>query len=147
MRQRKKLLAVLLALALTCGIAAVATGAATPNSRANAPSGEGIVTSREGLTFPLGMEVPFNGKGYLAPMIANEEVYNFPQTNNVTFEPGARSDWHTHGGMVIMVTGGVGYYQEEGKPAQIIRQGDVLEIAPGVKHWHGAPPTAGSLRS
>lgn len=42
--------------------------------------------------------------------------------------------------MIILVTGGVGYYQEEGEPAQIIRKGDVIECAPGVRHWHGAAP-------
>ena len=42
--------------------------------------------------------------------------------------------------MIMLVTGGVGYYQEEGQPAQIIRKGDVIECAPGVKHWHGAAP-------
>ena len=42
--------------------------------------------------------------------------------------------------MIILVTGGVGYYQEEGKPAQIIRKGDVIECEAGVKHWHGASP-------
>ncbi|MHB9295896.1 hypothetical protein PilKf_01650 [Pillotina sp. SPG140] len=73
-------------------------------------------------------------------MIAYDEVFNFPQTNNVSFEPGARSNWHSHGAMLILVTGGVGYYQEEGKTAQIIRKGDFLECAAGVKHWHGATP-------
>ncbi|WP_195282391.1 cupin domain-containing protein [Harryflintia acetispora] len=104
----------------------------------------GIVKTKDELTFPLGdavnMPESFIGTPYLAPMIANEEVYHFPQTNNVTFEPGARSNWHTHGGMIMLVTGGVGYYQEEGKPAQIIRKGDVIECAPGVNHWHGATP-------
>ncbi|MCM1060180.1 MAG: cupin domain-containing protein [Eubacterium sp.] len=99
--------------------------------------------AKEDLTFPIGMALnggSFTGTAYLAPMIANEEIYNFPQTNNVTFEPKARSGWHTHGGMIILVTGGVGYYQEEGQPAQIIRKGDVIECAEGVKHWHGADP-------
>ncbi len=140
MKQRKKLLAAFMALVLTCGVCFAATGAATLTAQADTTSNGGIVTTKDSLTFPLGSEVPFNGTGYLSPMIANEDVYHFPQTNNVTFAPGARSDWHTHGGMVILVTGGVGYYQEEGKTAQIIRQGDVLEIAPGVKHWHGAAP-------
>ena len=138
--KRKKLLAALLTLTLLLSACSAAAVSEPPSAQTAAVSGNGAVTSSEGLTFPIGMEVPFNGKGYLAPMIANEDVYNFPQTNNVTFEPGARSDWHQHGGIVILVTGGVGYYQEEGKPAQIIRQGDVLEIAPGVKHWHGAAP-------
>jgi len=58
--------------------------------------------------------------------------------NTIIFESGGRSHWHTHGGMIILGTGGVGYYQEEGQPTQIIRKGDVIECAPGVKHWHGA---------
>lgn len=118
------------------------SSSATAETTANTDGG--IVTTREELTFPLGEEVnmpeSFTGTPYLNPMIANEEVYNFPQTNNVTFEPGARSNWHNHGGMIMLVTGGVGYYQEEGKPAQIIRTGDVIESTPGVKHWHGATP-------
>lgn len=140
MKQRRKLLAALMALVLVCGIYFIATGAATRSAQADAAYGSGPVTTKDILTFPLGMEIPFNGTGYLASMIRNEEVYNFPQTNNITFSPGARSDWHSHGGMVILVTGGVGYYQEEGKPAQILRKGDVMEIAPGVMHWHGATP-------
>lgn len=106
-------------------------------------SGTGIVTAADGLAFPLGTQMPdeaFTGKVYLAPMIANDEIYHFPATNSIIFEPGARSKWHSHGGMVILGTGGVGYYQEEGKPAQIIRKGDVVECAPGVRHWHGAAP-------
>ena len=102
----------------------------------------GKVSSREELTFPIGDQVSgaFTGTVYLTPMIMNDETYNFPQTNNVTFEPGARSYWHSHGGMLLVGTGGVGYYQEEGKPAQIIRKGDVVECPEGVRHWHGAAP-------
>ena len=102
----------------------------------------GIVAIGDGLTFPRGNAVPggFTGTAYLAPMINEDEVYHFPRTNHITFEPGARSGWHSHGGMVILVTGGVGYYQEEGGTAQIIRKGDVIECAPGVRHWHGAAP-------
>ena len=76
----------------------------------------GIVAIGDGLTFPRGNAVPggFTGTAYLAPMINEDEVYHFPRTNHITFEPGARSGWHSHGGMVILVTGGVGYYQEEG---------------------------------
>ena len=66
---------------------------------------------RADLTFPQGMEISsaaFTGQAYLEPLIFNDEVYNFPQTNNVTFAPGARSSWHSHGGMIMLVTGGVG---------------------------------------
>lgn len=104
---------------------------------------EGIVKAKEELTFPLGNKIEspsFIGTAYIAQMIPNDEIYHFPQTNNITFAPGARSSWHSHGGMIILVTGGVGYYQEEGKPAQIIRKGDIVECPEGVKHWHGATP-------
>lgn len=60
----------------------------------------------------------------------------------VTFEPGARSAWHTHpAGQRLVVVSGVGLTQEWGKPVQEIRPGDVVWCPPGVKHWHGAVPT------
>ncbi len=59
----------------------------------------------------------------------------------VTFEPGARTAWHTHpAGQHLVVTAGVGRVQEWGKPVEEIRAGDVVWVAPGVKHWHGASP-------
>lgn len=59
----------------------------------------------------------------------------------VTFEPGIRTNWHTHpGGQILMVVEGTGYYQEKGKPRQTIRKGDVVKCQPGVTHWHGASP-------
>ena len=59
----------------------------------------------------------------------------------VTFEPGVRTNWHTHpGGQILIVVEGVGYYQEKGKPRRIIRKGDVVKCPPGVTHWHGASP-------
>ncbi|MFZ5928722.1 MAG: (R)-mandelonitrile lyase [Acidobacteriota bacterium] len=59
----------------------------------------------------------------------------------VTFQPGARTAWHTHPlGQTLIVTEGVGRVQEWGGPAREIRSGDVVRIAPGVKHWHGAAP-------
>lgn len=59
----------------------------------------------------------------------------------VTFEPGARSAWHTHpAGQRLVVTSGVGRVQEWGKPIQVVRPGDVVWCPPGVKHWHGAAP-------
>lgn len=60
----------------------------------------------------------------------------------VTFEPGARSAWHTHpAGQRLVVMSGVGLVQEWGKPVQEIHPGDVVSCPPGVKHWHGAAPT------
>lgn len=59
----------------------------------------------------------------------------------VTFEPGARTAWHSHPlGQTLVVLSGVGRFQSEGEPVVEIRPGDVIWIAPGEKHWHGAAP-------
>ena len=60
---------------------------------------------------------------------------------NVTFAPACRNNWHTHhGGQILLVTAGRGYYQEWGKEARELRAGDVVEIPAEAKHWHGAAP-------
>jgi len=74
----------------------------------------------------------------------------FPATDDigasaayVTFEPSARSAWHTHpAGQRLVVISGVGRTQEWGKPVQEIHPGDVIVCPPGVKHWHGAAPAS-----
>jgi len=77
----------------------------------------------------------FISNSYLKPL-SKEQV----GIANVTFEPKCRNNWHIHhkGGQILIVTGGRGYYQEWGKPAQELKTGDVVNIAPEVKHWHGA---------
>ena len=61
---------------------------------------------------------------------------------SVTFEPGARTAWHTHPlGQTLIVTAGFGWVQQEGGPIEEIHPGDVISIPPGEKHWHGATPT------
>ena len=61
---------------------------------------------------------------------------------SVTFEPGARTAWHTHPlGQTLIVTAGSGRAQRQGGPIEEIRPGDVIWFAPGEKHWHGASPT------
>jgi quercetin dioxygenase-like cupin family protein len=63
---------------------------------------------------------------------------------SVTFEPGARTAWHTHPlGQTLIVTAGCGWAQREGGPVEEIRPGDVVWFGPGEKHWHGATPTTG----
>jgi quercetin dioxygenase-like cupin family protein len=60
---------------------------------------------------------------------------------SVTFEPGARTAWHTHPlGQTLIVTSGFGRVQRQGGPIEEIRPGDVISFAPGEKHWHGASP-------
>lgn len=82
----------------------------------------------------------FVGQSYLN-MLSTQQVV----IGNVTFEPGCRNNWHIHhaksgGGQILLCTAGRGYYQEWGKPAQELHPGDVVNIPPEVKHWHGAAP-------
>jgi len=63
---------------------------------------------------------------------------------SVTFEPGARTAWHTHPlGQTLIVTAGCGWAQRDGGPVEEIRPGDVIWFPPGEKHWHGASATTG----
>lgn len=63
---------------------------------------------------------------------------------HVTFEPGARTAWHTHPlGQTLIVTSGLGWVQTEGGPVEEVRPGDVVWFPPGEKHWHGATPSTG----
>lgn len=80
----------------------------------------------------------FKGQSYLN-MLSLEQV----GIGNVTFEPSCRNNWHIHksangGGQILLVTAGEGYYQEWGGPARKLTAGDVVNIPPNVKHWHGA---------
>ncbi|MEO6062555.1 MAG: cupin domain-containing protein [Thermoflexales bacterium] len=62
----------------------------------------------------------------------------------VTFEPRARTAWHSHPlGQTLVVTAGCGHAQRWGGPVEVIRPGDVVWVSPGEKHWHGAAPTTG----
>ncbi len=80
----------------------------------------------------------FTGTSYLTMLSENDDTFNAP-IGNVTFEPGARTFWHSHtGGQILLVLAGRGIYQERGKPARIITKGDVVRIPPNVEHWHGA---------
>ena len=91
--------------------------------------------------FPVGKPLPemfseyFIGQAYLQPL-----TQRGGPISNVTFEPGCRNNWHIHhqGGQILLVTGGKGWYQAWGEPAQEPHPGDVVNIPPEVKHWHGA---------
>ena len=82
----------------------------------------------------------FIGKSYLKPLTDSQKTVFIA---NVTFEPGCRNNWHVHhakkgGGQLLICVDGEGWYQEEGKPAQSLKPGDVVTIPAEVKHWHGA---------
>ena len=77
----------------------------------------------------------FDGQSYLKPLTTKGGPMS-----NVTFEPGCRNHWHIHHkcGQILLCTMGRGYYQEWGKPVQTLKAGDIVNIPPEVKHWHGA---------
>ena len=77
----------------------------------------------------------FSGQAYLNPLTDKGGPIS-----NVTFEPGCRNNWHIHhrGGQILLVTGGEGWYQTYGESARKLHPGDIVNIPPEVKHWHGA---------
>ncbi len=82
----------------------------------------------------------FTGDTWVKYLVPNGDIFN-TLVLNVVFEPGARNYWHTHpGGQILIAIEGIGYYQEKGKPIQILNKGDVVQINPNVEHWHGASP-------
>jgi len=83
----------------------------------------------------------FVGNAYINYLTKNDAVYD-AKFYDVYFEAGARNNWHIHNGngQILLCTQGVGYYQEWGQPARRLTKGDVVEIMPDVKHWHGAAP-------
>jgi quercetin dioxygenase-like cupin family protein len=84
----------------------------------------------------------FTGPAFLHPLRAKNKNNEFA-LGSVTFEPGARTIWHTHPkGQVLIVIEGEGFFQEKGKPAQPLKKGDVVSIPENTEHWHGA--SAGS---
>ncbi len=102
-----------------------------------------LKTLFENSVFPVGDENTayaqyFDGTSYLNMLTLHQVAIG-----NVTFEPGCRNHWHIHhaeknGGQILLVTAGKGWYQEWGKPARALKAGDIVNIPPNVKHWHGA---------
>jgi quercetin dioxygenase-like cupin family protein len=119
-------------------VQAAATGAGAQQA---APS-SGVEITRAGTqASAAGPAEWFTGRVRVEPLWAADGNINASGAW-VTFEPGARSAWHTHPtGQRLVVVSGMGLTQEWGKPVQIIRPGDVVVCPPGVKHWHGASPT------
>lgn len=88
--------------------------------------------SADWFTGTVRIDAPFKGRGDARVSGAT-----------VTFEPGARTNWHTHPlGQTIIVTAGLGWAQREGGTVEEIRPGDIVWFAPGEKHWHGATATS-----
>ncbi|MBN1132049.1 MAG: cupin domain-containing protein [Bacteroidales bacterium] len=82
----------------------------------------------------------FTGTVWFHMMGASDSTLH-TRFGNVTFEPKARTNWHSHpGGQILLITRGKGYYQAKGHPAMILHKGDVVEVPPNAVHWHGAGP-------
>lgn len=119
----------------TLYVAAVFFTACSPNPKKNE------VEQQHAGIFLRGKKITndnFTGTAYLQVMVAPDSL-NATSIGNVTFEPGARTKWHSHpGGQILLVTDGVGYYQEKGAPKKILRKGDSVKCPPNIAHWHGA---------
>jgi quercetin dioxygenase-like cupin family protein len=99
--------------------------------------------AQESAAFPKG-EISTSdnhtGKIWLNELSKPDSVLNY-SIAIAAYEPGAKLDWHIHpAGQTLLITEGTGYYQEKGKPAQIVHKDDVIQCRPGIAHWHGASP-------
>ena len=126
------------ATALMLALLSVASAQTTPEGT---PAQKMTITRSGTRTPNKGPEQNFTGNVSVEPLFP----VNSPSRTSggsVTFEPGARSAWHTHPlGQTLIVTAGTGLVQQWGGEKQELRQGDVVWTPPGVKHWHGATPT------
>ncbi|UBM59102.1 cupin domain-containing protein [Marinilongibacter aquaticus] len=90
-----------------------------------------------------GSDAFFTGNAYNYGLVPMDSTYDM-LIGNVYFEPGARSNWHTHpSGQILIITAGEGYHQLEGQPIEKLKKGSVVKCPPNVRHWHGASPNTG----
>ena len=83
------------------------------------------------------------GNNTLVELNHADSIFNFGIAV-AKFPPGKKLDWHYHpGGQILIITEGIGYYQERGKPKRIVRKGEVVKCLPGVEHWHGSSIESG----
>lgn len=97
--------------------------------------------AQQSLVFPKGELIEnnnFTGNAYLSMMVYADSI-NKNSVGNVTFESGARTNWHLHpNGQIILAIDGKGYYQEKGSSKKILQKGDVVKCPANIPHWHGA---------
>ncbi|MFD1794918.1 cupin domain-containing protein [Paracoccus aurantiacus] len=116
----------------------IVTAFALALTTAPAVAQEGTITPAADRATVLGPSETFTGTAFVVPTIDISEDRDFSMAE-VTFLPGARSNWHTHPrGQTILVTSGTGWTQEDGGTRQTINAGDVVWCPPDVRHWHGA---------
>ncbi|WP_420386733.1 cupin domain-containing protein [Roseivirga sp.] len=105
----------------------------------------GSATEEIDFIFPKGRQgssETFTGTAFNYPLVMDTALTTM--VGNVYFEPGARSNWHSHpAGQILIITDGEGFHQIEGEPKQLLKKGDVAVCPPNKKHWHGASPDTG----
>ena len=91
----------------------------------------------------VALEVRNTGNNTLVELSRADSIFNF-NIAVAKFPAGKKLDWHYHpGGQILIITEGIGYYQERGKSKRIVRKGEVIKCLPGVEHWHGSSVEAG----
>lgn len=102
-----------------------------------------VFNAHAGQASIIGAPTHFVGNARIDPLFAAQAPSKV-SAGYVTFQPGARSNWHTHPlGQTLVVTTGTGWVQQQGADKQVIKPGDVIWTPPGIKHWHGATSTTG----
>lgn len=104
-----------------------------------------ISGTRPEAIFPKGNRAPasnFTGTAWVQLLVSPDSTYT-TSVGSVLFEPGARTNWHSHqAGQLLLVTDGEGLYQEQGKAVQRLHKGDIIKCQPDITHWHGASPSS-----
>ena len=113
------------------------------NAASTGSSIEKVYLSRNGSRASMnGPEQNFTGRVRVDPLFIQPRAPQRTTAAYVTFEPGARSAWHTHPlGQTLVITSGTGWTQEWGGERKTVHPGDVVSCPPGIKHWHGASAT------
>ncbi len=142
-RGRRRLALTLLSLPLLLTAALPLASQGQTAAADSAADAQAITIVRRGSQPPQpGPADRFTGPVSVTPLFG-AEVPSRVSGGSVTFQPGARSAWHSHPvGQTLIVTAGAGWVQGWGGPIQVMRAGDVVRIPPGVKHWHGASATS-----
>ncbi|MGB4770403.1 MAG: cupin domain-containing protein [Chitinophagaceae bacterium] len=105
----------------------------------NAKAQEALIFTKDGKT----LEVRQTPNNILIELYKADSTFNF-NIAVASFPPGKKLDWHYHpGGQILLITEGIGYYQEKGKPKLTVRKGEVVTCQPGVEHWHGSSLESG----
>ncbi len=128
----------------TSSLAAIMLCTAMSAHSADIPKEQAMAISRNGEQASImGAPANFVGNARIDPLFA-ARAPSTVSAGAVTFQPGARSAWHTHPkGQTLIVTAGTGWVQQVGGEKTVIMPGDVIWTPPGVKHWHGATATTG----